>query len=242
MISEVLKEISILFETRVEPGEVGLGKPGVGCYLSGFRHGIEVIGWQRRIHALVFDIKTGSPVRHHHAEVVDLTPPGAFSRHGALGFDRDQLNPRTVRIAASMPHCSSELRCPARSPSRLVSTAPICSTRTLVSIPPISISGRKDALRALVDVGAIRTSERGRSASDRTITPNALPCCSWPIPLGSLRLNMSPRRTKALHELGSETLSARPSGLSPQQPPKCVSRGHRIGDPRTNGRFTAGTC
>lgn len=48
MISEVLKEVSILFEARVEPGEVGLGELGVGWYVSGFRHGIEVIGWGRQ--------------------------------------------------------------------------------------------------------------------------------------------------------------------------------------------------
>jgi hypothetical protein len=48
MISEVLKEVSILFQARVEPGEVGLRGLGVGCYVSGFRHGIEVIGWRRQ--------------------------------------------------------------------------------------------------------------------------------------------------------------------------------------------------
>jgi hypothetical protein len=35
MISEVLKEVSILFETRVEPGEVGLGEIGVGLGRGG---------------------------------------------------------------------------------------------------------------------------------------------------------------------------------------------------------------
>ena len=48
MISEVLKEVSVLLETRVEPGELGLGEPGVGCYVSGFRHGIKDIGWGRQ--------------------------------------------------------------------------------------------------------------------------------------------------------------------------------------------------
>jgi len=48
MVSEVLKEVSILFEARVEPGEGALGELGVGCYVSGFRHGVEVIGWRRQ--------------------------------------------------------------------------------------------------------------------------------------------------------------------------------------------------
>lgn len=48
MISEVLKEFSILFQTRVEPGEVGLRGLNVGCYVSGLRHGIEVTGWGRQ--------------------------------------------------------------------------------------------------------------------------------------------------------------------------------------------------
>jgi hypothetical protein len=45
MISEVLKEVSVFLETRVEPGEPGLGELGVGCY------------------ALVFDVKSGSVFR-----------------------------------------------------------------------------------------------------------------------------------------------------------------------------------
>jgi hypothetical protein len=48
MISEVLKEVSVLLETRVEPGELGMGELGVGCDVSGFRHGIKDIGWGRQ--------------------------------------------------------------------------------------------------------------------------------------------------------------------------------------------------
>jgi hypothetical protein len=44
MISEVLKEVSILLETCVEPGEVGPRELGIGCYVSGFRHGTEATG------------------------------------------------------------------------------------------------------------------------------------------------------------------------------------------------------
>jgi hypothetical protein len=48
MIPKVLKVVSIFLETRVEPGEVGLGELGVGCYVSGFRHEAEAVGWRRR--------------------------------------------------------------------------------------------------------------------------------------------------------------------------------------------------
>ena len=48
MIPEVLKEISVLLETRVEPGELGLGELGVSCYISGFGHGREVIRRRRQ--------------------------------------------------------------------------------------------------------------------------------------------------------------------------------------------------
>jgi hypothetical protein len=41
MIPEVLKELWVLLETLVEPGELDLGDLGVGCNSSGFRHGIE---------------------------------------------------------------------------------------------------------------------------------------------------------------------------------------------------------
>jgi len=113
-----------------------------------------------------------------------------------------QLRPRTASKAASTPHCSSGVRWPARSPNRLKWTAPTCSTSTRVVLPPISISGRNDADRALLDVGATRTTERGRKASDCTTTPKRGPCCSWPTPLGSRKAKMSPRRTEALHEVG----------------------------------------
>jgi hypothetical protein len=57
MISEVLKEVSVFLETRVEPGELGLGELGVRCYVYGFRHGLKNIGWGRQNPCAVFDMK-----------------------------------------------------------------------------------------------------------------------------------------------------------------------------------------
>lgn len=65
MISEVLKEVSVLLETRVEPGELGLGELDVGCYVSGFRHGLKNIGWGRQNPCAVFDMKGRLPVPAH---------------------------------------------------------------------------------------------------------------------------------------------------------------------------------
>ncbi len=113
-----------------------------------------------------------------------------------------QSRPRTVSKAASTPHCSSADRCPARAPRRPTSTAPTCSTRTRERMPSTSISGRNEAGRALVEVGATKTIERGRKASDWTTTPNRRPFCSCPTPLGSRNAKTSPRRTETLHELG----------------------------------------
>jgi hypothetical protein len=48
MIPEVLKEVSVLLEARVEPGELGLRELGVSCYISGFGHGREVIRRRRQ--------------------------------------------------------------------------------------------------------------------------------------------------------------------------------------------------
>jgi hypothetical protein len=48
MIPEVLKEVAVLLETRLEPGELGLGELGVGCWVSGFRHEVEVIRRRRQ--------------------------------------------------------------------------------------------------------------------------------------------------------------------------------------------------
>lgn len=113
-----------------------------------------------------------------------------------------QSRPRTVSRAASTPHCSSGLRRPTRSPSRRTSTAPTCSTNTLVCSPSTSITGRNDAARALREVGAIKTTDLGRSASDWTTTPYRRPCCSCPTPLGSRSARTSPLRTQLLHQLG----------------------------------------
>src|SRR3972149_4538273 len=112
-----------------------------------------------------------------------------------------QSRPRTVISAASTPHCSSGVTWPTRSPSLPTSTAPTCSTSTRVVTPSISTSGRNDAGRALRDVGAINTTDRGRNASECTTTPYLLPCCSCPTPLGSLSAKTSPRRTQALHQV-----------------------------------------
>lgn len=120
------------------------------------------------------------------------------ARSGRLAYRR----PSTVSSASSIPHCSSELRCPARSPSRVASTAPSCSTSTRVRLPAISISGRKEAGRAERDVGATSTTDRGRNSVAWTTTPNRSPCCSCPTPLGRLNRNTSPRSTQRLHKFG----------------------------------------
>ena len=52
-----------------------------------------------------------------------------------------------------MPHISSGLTWPTGSPRRVASTAPICSTSTLVASSSTAISGRNDAGRALRELG-----------------------------------------------------------------------------------------
>src|SRR4249920_998001 len=104
--------------------------------------------------------------------------------------------------ASSMPHCCSGVTLPTRSPRRPASTAPICPTRTRVVFPSRSISGRNDAGRALREVGATRTTERGRSSLAWTITPYRRPSCSWPVPRGTRNAWTSPRSTHALHDGG----------------------------------------
>ena len=116
---------------------------------------------------------------------------------------KGQPRASTVCRAVSTPHCSSGVRCPARFPRRVTSTAPTCSTSTRVSTPSISISGRNEAGFALVEVGATSTTERGRSGSACTTTPYRRPCCSCPTPLGSRNAKMSPRRTQAFHDAGN---------------------------------------
>src|SRR5215469_15713734 len=105
-------------------------------------------------------------------------------------------------MASSIPHCCSGLTLPTSSPSRPASTAPICSTSTRVVSPSRSISGRNDAGRALREVGATRTTERGRSSLAWTITPYLRPSCSWPVPRGRRNAWTSPRSTHALHDGG----------------------------------------
>lgn len=99
-----------------------------------------------------------------------------------------------------MPHCSSCVRWPTKSPIRLTSTAPSCSTRTRVLCPAISMAGRNEAALALADVGATRMTDRGSNASDCTTTPYRRPCCSCPTPFGRRSSWMSPRRTKFFHQ------------------------------------------
>ncbi len=101
--------------------------------------------------------------------------------------------------ASSTAHISSAASCPTRRPSRWASTAPTCSTSTRVVSPAIETSGRKEAGRALRDVGATRITERGSIESDCTMTPKRSPCCSCPTPLGTLKRKTSPRCTHRLH-------------------------------------------
>lgn len=101
---------------------------------------------------------------------------------------------------SSILHISSVLANATWSPNRLTSTAPTCSTKTLVASPLITISGRKVAGRALLDVGATRTTERGSIASACTTTPKRRLCCSCPVRRGGRSSNTSPLCTKALHQ------------------------------------------
>ena len=101
--------------------------------------------------------------------------------------------------ASSMPHCCSGVTRPTSSPRRLASTAPTCSTRIRVFSPSRSISGRKDAGRALRDVGATRTTDRGKNSLAWTTTPNRRLRCSWPWPRGIRNSWMSPRSMQTLH-------------------------------------------
>jgi hypothetical protein len=114
---------------------------------------------------------------------------------------QDQRKPSTARRASSTAQSSSWERCPTSSPRREASTAPSCSTRTRVDSPAISTSGRNDAGRALRDVGATITTERGRNSSACTTTAKRSPCCSCPTPFGRRRRWRLPRSTKCFHQL-----------------------------------------
>src|ERR1700730_12362438 len=109
-------------------------------------------------------------------------------------------SPKTVSRASSIPQSCSAVTCPTRSPSRVASTAPTCSTKTRVASPSTSTSGRKEAGRALREVGATRTTDLGNSSFAWTTTPKRRPCCSWPRRCGGLRTCTSPRSTQTLHE------------------------------------------
>lgn len=80
MIPEVLKEVSVLLETRVEPGELGLGKLGVSCYISGFGHGERLSAGDDRIHTLMFDLR-GRGTHRAYRKCADLlwTAPSSFA-------------------------------------------------------------------------------------------------------------------------------------------------------------------
>jgi hypothetical protein len=125
--------------------------------------------------------------------------PGLSCENGAVN-DPVQRRPSTVRRLSSIPQISSVLVWPTWLPNRLTSTAPTCSTSTRVLSPSTTISGRKLADRALRDVGATSTTDRGRNSSACTTTPNRRPCCSWPLPFGRRSSKTSPRRTKSLHQ------------------------------------------
>jgi len=112
------------------------------------------------------------------------------------------------------------------SPSRLMSTAPTCSTRTRVDAPSTVISGRNVAGLALLDVGATRTVERGRRASACTTMARATP--SWPSsrrapPRPPRRLRPRARDMAIPHRQRRPT---RQSQRRTRQPPR----------PRTQGR------
>ena len=128
-------------------------------------------------------------------------PERNASRRALARLD-SQPRASTVCRAVSTPHCPSGVRCPTRSPRRVTSTAPTCSTSTRVRIPSTSISGRNEAGRALVEVGATNTTERGRRGSACTTTPYRGPYCSCPTPLGSRNAKTLPRRTQAFHDAG----------------------------------------
>src|SRR5215470_20283271 len=85
-----------------------------------------------------------------------------------------------------------------KSPSRVGSIATVCSTRTLVGRPLSSISGRNEAGRADVDVGATSHVNRG-SRSDWTTTAYRCPCCSWPTVFRGERSRYTSPRTQRLH-------------------------------------------
>src|SRR5580693_4379981 len=97
------------------------------------------------------------------------------------------------RTARSTSPVSAASRRPAKSPSRLASTARIWSTSTRVGVPSISISGRKIAACALVEVGATISVE-SRIPSLWIATAYRGPRCSCPAEsLPGRSRNRSPR-------------------------------------------------
>ena len=86
----------------------------------------------------------------------------------------------TRRSAASTARNSSMARCPTGSPSRVGSTALVCSVSTRVSRPSISIVGRNVASRADVEVGATSQVDSTSKSSDWTTTAYRCLCCSCP--------------------------------------------------------------
>ena len=117
--------------------------------------------------------------------------------------------------ASSMPHCCSGVTRPTSSPRRPASTAPTCSTRIRVFSPSRSISGRKDAGRALRDVGATRTTDLGKNSLAWTTTPNRRPRCSCPWPRGIRNSWMSPGARKLSITAAISSISCRsPSSAS----------------------------
>lgn len=78
MIAEVLKEISVLLETVLEPGELERVKLGVG-WISGFGHDTKAI-WRRRQIPSSPDQHVAASSPPNPSPSSRPTSPGSFSR------------------------------------------------------------------------------------------------------------------------------------------------------------------
>ena len=115
-----------------------------------------------------------------------------------LGIGGCRQRPRPSRSAASTWHISSKVNLPTPPPSRLGSTAAVCSASTRVSRPSTSTSGLKLAGRAEVDVGAISHVDSGSIGLEHYGAARA-PDRSCPrVPRGERSWYTSPR-TQCLH-------------------------------------------
>jgi hypothetical protein len=125
--------------------------------------------------------------------------------------------PKTRTRALSTACSSRASRRPAESPKRSGSTTVVCSTSTLVGVPPTVILGLKYACRAAVDVGETRTVLSPRNSSAWTTTAYRVPRCSWPCACrGAGKRKISPR-TKMVRRSAVPALpSAREWHASPR--------------------------